>query len=123
MYQSYQIDNEKNLLYGELNCLTLVQERFSINGKTNTGIAFRNLVTEGPESVIPAEAGIQVIELNNRITGFSLLLVPFNRFVILHFLLLLLSFNPKIFNVSFANRKRIRYPKSKRYCLLLTFRC
>ena len=46
-----------------------VQKRFSINGKTNTGSALRNPVTKGPESVIPAEAGIQAIELNDRTTG------------------------------------------------------
>jgi hypothetical protein len=46
-----------------------VRKRFSINGKTNTGRALWNPVTKGPESVIPAEAGIQFLELNNRITG------------------------------------------------------
>jgi len=46
-----------------------VQKRFSINGKTNIGRALWNPVTKGAESVIPAEAGIQVIELNNKITG------------------------------------------------------
>jgi hypothetical protein len=46
-----------------------VQKRFSIKGKTNTGSALRNPVTKGPESVIPAEAGIQAIELNDRTTG------------------------------------------------------
>ncbi len=39
--------------------MTLVQKRFSINGKTNTGSALGNHVIKGPESVIPAKAGIQ----------------------------------------------------------------
>jgi hypothetical protein len=49
---------------------TLVPKRFSINGKINTGSALGNHVTKGPESVIPAQAGIQAIELNDKNTGY-----------------------------------------------------